>query len=211
MEKNRRSLFKDALILDLALKTARIRICEIMNLLDFKIKQTEVFAAVSCEGNESDLFDLPIYKMPHEALAVIIDTNGEPFTVRSLAFYPIFLDQSPRKLEFGLNQRIIARHIVVCSIHVVVEHKAYFGNMGVAVKFVFDTISGIACPKIGVAAILAVSDHLGTALRPERQRRDFPVMPGNIAIISHQRLLKLADIHVFNGTAAFERARCRRT
>lgn len=89
---------------------------------------------------------------------------------------------------------------MILAIHVVVKYKADLGKYGVAVKGVFDHIALGTDPAVRFTAVDAVAHDLCAAGGLLGQRGELSLVPRNVAIVLHQRLLELADIDILDRT-----------
>ena len=176
-------------------------------LLYLKIEQAELLTAVGGEGDEADGFDLPIDLMADEAQVVILDVKRMDVARGIDALDAVFADEGVGQLEALFHEGIAAGHIVVFAVHVVIEDEADAVDGGILFQRIFDHISLVADPAVLLAAVDAVAHGLGAAGGLQGEGGERSLMPRDIAIVLHQRLLQSAYIHVLHPTAFLQRLR----
>ena len=107
---------------------------DIFSLLNFKIKHAEILCSVCGDRRKAHRFHVPIHLVPYKALMIVGNVQAKGLAALAYSLDPVLLDKRLRKLEFILHQRIVARHIVVLSVHIVIENQSDLLHILVALK-----------------------------------------------------------------------------
>ena len=122
------------------------------------------------QGHKTNLFDAPVHRMSDQPLMVVMDLEGNRFSVFANALHAIGRDQGLRQLEFGLLQGIVAGHILIIAVEIAVKDQSNLSNGGVAIKGIADAVPLVTDPQILLAAVTAVAHDVRIAfciLRPQ--------------------------------------------
>ena len=165
-------------------------------------EKSEFVASVRCRGDEAELLNFPIHRMSCKSGAIVSDVDREGISFLVCSFENVLFYESFRKLETGFNKGIAAGHIIVLAVHIVVENQADLLHLRVLAEGILNTVAFAAYPEVICPSLDTVSDNIRTALGIFCKLGQSPLMPGNIAVVVHQRLLETWNIDVFYGNAA---------